>query len=285
MRTAEQGSVRRLTSRLPRNRLVFYGTAAFVTVLLLALFAPLLTGHDPETIDLASTRLSPDPSHWLGTDDVGYDVWSRLLFGLRTSMIVGFGAISIAIAVGTLLGLVAGYFGGSIDQVLSRFIDIVQTMPSLLVAIVVVSIVGPGLTTILFAIGFVSWPEAARLVRGQVLSIREANYITAARLLGVKDRVILRRHVLPGVLGPLSVAATFGAANAVLMEASLSFVGLGVRPPTPSLGSSVSSARSVDVLTNLPWVWVPPAIAIAIVVLAVNVLGDGLRDAVDPRVG
>jgi peptide/nickel transport system permease protein len=281
----EQVSPRRAAvRRFLRHRLAIVGVVMLATVLLLALFAPLLSPWPSNFIDFeVGARQPPSATHPLGTDVSGRDIWARVLYGGRTSTIVGFGAVSLYLVIGTLLGLAAGYYGGIIDQAIMRFTDTIMAIPPLLLIIVFVSVVGPSIGSVIIVIGLLGWPVAARLVRGQLLVLREAEYIIAARVVGVPDRSILFRHMLPNILGPLTVVATFGVATAVLLESSLSFLGLGVRPPEASWGNLITEAISPVVLTRLPWQWVPAAIAITATVLSVNFIGDGLRDAIDPK--
>ncbi len=233
--------------------------------------------------DYGNIRQPPSAEHPLGGDISGRDVWARVVHGARVSLIAGFGAMAVFVTIGTAIGLLAGAFGGWLDQGLMRFTDIILAIPPLLLIIVFISIVGPGLSSVIAVIGLVFWPATARLVRGQLLSLREAEFVTAARVVGVKERHIILRHMIPNIFGPLTVVATFGVAAAILIEASLSFLGLGVRPPTPSLGDMIVPARSPTILQDLPWIWVPAGIAIAVIVMSVNWIGDGLRDALDPR--
>jgi peptide/nickel transport system permease protein len=212
-------------------------------------------------------------------------VLARVLYGARTSLIVGLGAVALFLVIGTSLGLIAGFFGRAADVVIMRATEIVLSVPTLLLVIVFVSVVGPSLASVIAVIGLLGWPGTTRLVRGQVLSLREAEFITAARIIGATDRSIVLRHLLPNVMSPLIVIATFGVANAILLEAGLSFLGLGVKPPTASLGQMITAAMAPSVLHSLPWLWLPPGITIAVIVLAVNFVGDGLRDALDPRSG
>lgn len=249
----------------------------------LAVFAKLLAPLGPTTLSLESVAKAPGGSHWLGTDDVGRDVWARVAYGARTSIIVGIGAVAIALFIGVIVGLASGYFGKWVDTVLMRITDGVMSIPPLILVIIFISIVGPSLFSVVVVIALSTWPTSARLVRGQVLTIREQEYITAAKVIGVPTRKILTRHILPNLLGPLSVVATFGVSNAILVEAGLSFLGLGVRPPAASWGQMVNLAQSPDILLSKTWMWVPSAFMIVITVLAVNFVGDGLRKAVDPK--
>ncbi len=273
----------RAIQRFVRNRLAFVGTVTVVLLVLVAVVAPLLAPQSPTQPDLRAVRSSPSAAHWLGTDEVGRDVWSRLVYGTRTSLSVGFGAVAIAVAIGTVLGALAGFYGGWVDQVSMRLTDTVMSVPPLLMIIVFVSLVGPSLQTVILVIALMTWPGTARLVRGQFLTLRERDFVLAARVLGARDGRIILRHVLPNLLGPLSVVATFGVASAILLEAGLSFLGLGIKPPLSSWGVMINSGQSSNVLINLPWLWIPPAITISLTVLAVNFIGDGLRDALDPR--
>jgi peptide/nickel transport system permease protein len=274
---------KRALGRFRRNRLAAAGATVIVLLILVAFLAPLLAPQSPTQPDMRAVRAAPSASHWLGTDEVGRDVWSRLIYGARTSLSVGFGAVAIAVVIGTLLGGFAGFYGAWVDQVIMRVTDTVMSVPPLLMIIVFVSLVGPSLQTVIVVIALMTWPATARLVRGQFLTLREREFVLAARVLGAGDWRIIGRHVLPNLLGPLSVVATFGVASAILVEAGLSFLGLGIKPPLSSWGVMINSAQSSNVLINLLWLWVPPAVAISLTVLAVNFVGDGLREALDPR--
>ena len=253
-----------------------------LAVVLIALIAPLLA-VDPAGIDLKAVRQAPSWAHLFGTDLIGRDVFSRVVHGARTSLAVGMLAVTMYVALGTVLGSIAGYFGGWLDHLVMRLVDIVLSVPLLLMVVVFVSVVGPGLLSVITVIGLLGWPGTARLIRGQFLSLREEEFIMAARVVGASGPRIVARHMLPNAFAPLTVLATFGVATAILLEASLSFLGLGVRPPTPSWGNILFDAQSPTVLSDMPWLWLAPGLAIAITVLAVNFIGDGIRDAVDPR--
>lgn len=269
--------------RFIKHRLAVGGLVIMVVILFLAVFAPFVTLYDPIKVDLRAIRKPPDSNHWLGTDLIGRDVWSRIVYGGRISMGVGLGAVTIYVVIGTFLGALAGYFGGVIDGVVMRITEIFLTLPSLLVVIVFVSVVGPSVATVITVIGLLGWPQTARIVRGQVLGLREEDYVIAARMIGASTGRIITRHMLPNMAGALTVAATFGVATAVILEASLSFLGLGVQPPTPSWGGMLNDAHSPTVLVGAPWLWLSPGIAIAVTVLSVNFIGDGLTDAFDPH--
>lgn len=269
--------------RFLRHRLAIVGLVILSIMIVLAVLAPWIAPYDPTKLDLRALKQPPSLAHPFGTDTVGYDVFSRFVWGARTSLIVGFGAVAVSVTIGTTLGVLSGYYGGWIDAVISRVIEVLLSLPALLLVAIFVSVIGPSLQSVIIVIALLTWPQIARLVRGQYLVLRESEFITAARVIGAGDRKIMFRHLLPNVLGPLTVAATFYMAMAILLEASLSFLGLGVKPPAPSWGNMVALATNPNVLQNLPWVWVPAALAIALVVLAINFIGDGLRDAVDPR--
>jgi peptide/nickel transport system permease protein len=268
--------------RFARHRLAVAGLIIVIVAVIIAALLPLLT-LSPEAVDLRAVRQPPSAAHPLGTDLIGRDVLSRVVNGARTSLAVGILAVCLYVVIGTLLGALAGYFGGWLDHVVMRLVDIVLSVPLLLMVIVFVSVVGPGLLSVITVIGLLGWPGTARLVRGQLLSLRQEEFIVAARVVGASASRIVLQHLLPNALAPLTVLATFGVASAILLEASLSFLGLGVRPPTPSWGNILNDAQSPTVLSDMPWLWLSPGLAIAISVLAVNFIGDGIRDAVDPR--
>ena len=275
--------LRQVLRRFMFHRLAVAGSVVMALIILLAVAAPLVTGHDPLEIRLDSLRQAPSLDHWLGTALIGRDVWSRVIYGSRVSLAVGILAVALYTFIGSLLGAVAGYFGGLMDQIIMRLTDTLLSIPTLLMVMIFVSVIGPSLTSVIVVIGLLGWPRTCRLIRGQILAIREEEFVTAARAVGSNSLRIIIRHILPNAFGPLTVLSTFGIANAILLEASLSFLGLGVRPPTPSWGSMLNEAQSPAVLSGLPWLWMSPGLAIALTVLAVNFIGDGLRDAADVR--
>ena len=274
---------RQAIRRFLRHRLAMVGMVILALVALAAILLPLVTGLDPLKTDYGAIRQPPGAKHLLGADLSGRDVLARVVHGSRISLIVGFGAVALYLVVGTTLGMVAGFGGGIADQLIMRLTDTLLSIPLILLCIVFISVVGPGLGSVIAVIGLLGWPPTTRLVRGQLLSLREAEFITASRVVGVGGPGIVLRHLLPNIFGPLTVVATFGVAQAILLEASLSFLGLGVRPPVPSLGEMINAATAPSTLQGLPWVWLPPGIVIALLVLAVNFVGDGVRDALDPR--
>ena len=270
-------------ARFRRHRLALLGLALLVLFGLAAIFAGNLAGYDPNRGDLAQLRAAPSAKHLLGTDSAGRDVVARLLFGARISMSVGIVSVLISAAIGTLIGLQAGYVGGWVDNLLMRFTEVIMTFPVLFAVIVLVALVGPNVFNVILVIGVLGWTGLARLVRGQVLSLRETDYVLAARATGARDGRVLSLHILPGVLPYVMVASTLGMASAILTEAALSFLGLGVQIPISTWGNMLYSAQSLTVLQSMPWLWIPPGAAIALSVLAANFVGDGLRDALDPR--
>ena len=274
---------RQAIRRFLRHRLAIIGLLVLAFVAAVAVFLPLAVRLDPTATDYGAIRQPPGPGHPLGADQSGRDVWARLVYGSRISLLVGFGAVALYLAIGTALGMIACFLGGFADQLVMRATDTLLSIPILLLIIVFIAVVGPGLTSVIVVIALLGWPPTTRLVRAQLLSLREAEFVTAVRVVGVGNLGIVLRHLLPNIFGPLTVVATFGVAQAILLEASLSFLGLGVRPPVPSLGEMINAARAPSTLQGLPWVWLPPGIVIALLVLAVNFIGDGLRDALDPR--
>jgi len=268
--------------RFRRDRLFQVGAVLVVAVVLVALFAPFLAAFDPLTGDLQGYLLRPGTAgHLLGTDAQGRDVWSRVIYGARISLMVGLISQTVALATGVTLGLVAGYYGKSVDSVIMRLADVTLAFPTLLLLIAVAAAIRPSLPITFVLIGIVGWAGMARLVRGQVLVLRSAEYVQAAQALGAPARRILWRHLLPNVQAQVIVAATLGIAGAMMAEAALSFLGLGAQPPTPSWGAMVSDGR--DLLRVAPWVSFAPGLAIGLAVLGFNLVGDGLREAYDPR--
>lgn len=265
---------------LRRNPLGIAGLTIIILVTLLAIFAPLLSPHGP-TEQVARRLLEPSSDYLLGTDEFGRDIFSRVIYGSRISLYVGLISVSLALVGGGVLGLIAGYAGGRIDTLLMRLVDILFAIPSLVLAIVIAGLLGPSLTNAMIAIGIVYAPIYARLVRGEVLTVRNQLYIESARASGVGDLGMVVRHILPNITATLIVQTTLLLSTAILAEAALSFLGLGTQPPDPSWGTMLGSGRRYMELT--PWVAIAPGIAIVITVLGFNLLGDGLRDALDPR--
>src|SRR6186997_2367757 len=250
---------------------------------LAAIAAPIITNQDPLHIDLSQLLQRPSAAHWLGTDVQGRDIWSRLVFGARVSLTVGLISQGIALLLGVTLGLLAGYYGRWVDELVMRLADVTLAFPTLLLLIAMVAAFQPSMGVVFATIGVVGWAGIARLVRGQVLVVRQLEYVQAIRALGARDWRIMLQHVLPNVIAPVVIAATLGVAGAIMAEAALSFLGLGVPPPAPSWGSMIADGRDLDQLRRAPWTSVFPGIAIGAAVLGFNLLGDALRDALDPR--
>ncbi|RUS48607.1 oligopeptide ABC transporter permease [Cohnella sp. AR92] len=273
---------KQVSARFARNKPAVIGLAITLFLILVALLAPLLIPHSPYAVT-AFFSAPPSGEHWLGTDQVGRDVWSRLIMASRVSLLVGFSTVAIYVSLGTLIGLVSAYVGGWLDMIVMRITDMFMAFPFLMVILVVVSALGASLQTIICVLALFSWPTVARLVRSSVLSLKQLDYVKAGRALGLSAPRIVFRHLLPNAMGPIIVNATFGIANAILSEAGLSFLGMGVPPPTASWGNMLSDAQSLTVLTDQPWLWVPAGSMLLITVLAINFVGDGLRDALDPK--
>jgi ABC-type dipeptide/oligopeptide/nickel transport system permease subunit len=273
----------RATGHLRRDGRAWFGVAVILLIVIAAIAAPLLARHDPAAIDLTNQLQGPSSRHWMGTDIQGRDVWARLIYGARISLAVGLLSQGIALALGLVLGLVAGYYGKWVDEVVMRLADVTLAFPTLLLLIALVAALQPSLPVVFLTIGLVGWAGMARLVRGQVLVVRELEYVQAQRALGARDHRIIAMHVLPAVIAPVVIAATLGVAAAIMAEASLSFLGLGVQPPTPSWGAMIADGRDLSQLRGSPWTSLFPGLAIGFTVLGFNLLGDALRDALDPR--
>ncbi len=267
--------------RFRRNRFALAGGAIIITLFILSFLAPYLTSYEPDSLDLYHVLTPPSSAHWFGTDDLGRDVLTRVIYGARVSLKVGFIAVGIATAIGTVIGLVAGYYAGWIDSVLMRFVDIAMCFPVFLLILTVITLREPSIWNIMVIIGLTSWMGIARLVRAEVLSIRERDYIMAARALGASDSRIIFRHVFPNAMSPLLVSATLGVAGAILIESALSFLGIGVPPPTPSWGNILTSGK--EYLEFAWWLTLFPGLAITVTVLSYYLVGEGVRDALDPR--
>ncbi len=264
-----------------RNQLALAGGVVVIALTLAALLAPVIAPYDPAAYDVKQILLPPGVAHWLGTDQIGRDVLSRMLYGARISMAVGFVSVGIAVVVGTLIGTVAAYYGGRVDELLMRFVDLMLNFPRLFLLLTLIALLRPSIWVIMAVIGLTGWMGLARLVRGEILSLKEREFVLSARALGAPDPRIMFWHILPNALVPVLVSATLGVAGAILAESGLSFLGLGVQPPTPSWGNIL-----IDGKANIEiawWLSVFPGMAILVTVLAYNLLGEGLRDALDPR--
>jgi peptide/nickel transport system permease protein len=267
--------------RIRRNKLAITGAVVVLMLLIASLLAPWIAPHNPTQINAWQVLAPPSTSHWFGTDELGRDVFSRVLYGARISLKVGFVAIGIAIVLGSVVGLVAGYYGGWVDTVLMRCVDIMLCFPAFFLILAIITFLEPSIWYIMAVIGLTGWMGVARLVRAEVLTIREMDYVMAARCIGCSNLRIILRHILPNALSPVLVAATLGVAGAILTESSLSFLGIGVQPPTPSWGNILTSGK--DYIEFAWWLSLFPGLAILVTVLAYNLLGEGIRDALDPR--
>lgn len=271
----------RLWRRLSKRKSALVGLAVVLFMVFVAVFAPLLAPYDPAQQSWTAVRKAPSAAHWFGTDEAGRDMLSRIIWGARASLLAGLTSVGIAMAIGVPLGLAAGFLGGLVDGFISRFTDAMLACPFLILAIALAAFLGPSLTNAMLAIGITAMPLFIRLTRGQVLSIKAEDYVEAASAVGNPQWRIAVRHILPNILPQLMVQATLTIAAAIIAEASMSFLGLGLQPPAPSWGSMLNSAQRF--LSNAPWMALWPGIAIFATVLSFNLLGDGLRDALDPR--
>jgi peptide/nickel transport system permease protein len=277
----ESGPWRRAWLRLRRRHGALVGLAVVVLFIVLAVFAPWIAPQDPIAASWAAIRKAPSAQYWLGTDEIGRDVLSRVIWGTRASLLAGVVSVSISLLIGVPLGMAAGFLGGAVDAIISRITDAFLACPFLILAIALAAFLGPSLTNAMIAIGVSAAPIFVRLARGQVLSVKVEDYVEAARAVGNSPLRIALRHILPNITAPLIVQATLAIAAAVIAEASLSFLGLGQQPPAPSWGSMLNTAKNY--IDNSPWMAISPGVAIFLLVLSFNLLGDGLRDALDPR--
>ncbi|GGA93128.1 ABC transporter permease [Ornithinibacillus halotolerans] len=267
--------------QLRRNRFAIAGFVIILFFVLIAIFAPLITNHEPNKIVPLDRLQSPSAEHYFGTDDVGRDIFTRIAYGARISLMVGFFAVTGALIFGTLLGIIAGYYGRWVDMLISRIFDIMLAFPSILLAIAIVAILGPSLQNALIAIAIVNIPIFGRLIRSKVVSLREEEFIMAARAQGMKNGRILFHHILPNSVAPIIVQATLSFGTAILEAAALGFLGLGAQPPNPEWGAMLAASR--DFIQLAPWTLIFPGVSIMLVVLGFNLVGDGLRDALDPK--
>ncbi|MEK6684102.1 MAG: ABC transporter permease [Nitrospirota bacterium] len=281
MATPQRTPFKQFWRRFKGNRPAIAGGLIVLSVFVIALFAPVLSPYDPATIDVEKILTGPTQAHPLGTDELGRDILSRMIWGSRISLMVGFVAVGISILIGILIGAVAGYHGGWIDDVLMQFVDIMLSIPTFFLILAVIALVEPSIWNIMIVIGVTSWMGVARLVRGQFLALNEMDYVTAARALGAKDGRMIFFHILPNAMSPVYVSAVLGVAGAILIESSLSFLGLGVQPPTPSWGSIITGGK--DTIEIAWWISLFPGLAILFTVLGYNLLGEGLQDALNPR--
>ena len=268
---------------MKKNKLILIGTSILITLIIVSFIGPLFIKQDISSVDLYNISSPPSGEHLLGTDDLGRDVLARLLYGGRVSLLVGVFATILQVMIGTILGVLAGYFGGAIDAIIMRIVDIVMCFPFFIVAIALAAIVGPSVVNLIIIIAILSWTDIARIVRAEVLSIKERDFIMASKAIGFNNLDIILKHIIPNVLSSILVATTLSMATAILMEASLSFLGMGVKPPMPSWGNMLTAAQNMRTLSSEWWLWIPPGFMIIISVLAINFLGEGLRIKLDPK--
>jgi len=266
------------------HKLADVGLLVLVLEILCVVFLPIIFPLDPFSSNPAVFGRAPGPGHVLGTDSIGRDIFARLVYGGRTSLLVGLTSTMIALCFGTSLGLVAGYYRGWAEMTIMRLADIFMSFPSIVLILVLVALIGPSVWSVTIVIGVLGWTQFARLIHGGVLSVREKEYVESARAIGSSDFVIITKYVLVNCFAPILVAATFMTANAIIMESSLSFLGLGVQPPQASWGNLLYDAQSITVLSRRPWQWVPPGFILVLTVLSINFVGDGVRSALDPKI-
>ncbi len=269
--------------RFRRHHLALISLILLILIAVMAIGAPLFTRYDPDAMSLRDRALAPSSAHWLGTDNLGRDMWTRTVYGGRVSLEVGMAAAAISTVIGVILGAVSGYYGRMVDMVIMRITDVVMTFPPIIIMLTVAAIAGTGLANVILIIGGLRWPATTRLVRGQYLSLKNQEFVLAARTMGLPDWIIITRHILPNVMAPLMANITFAVSAAILAEAGLSFLGMGIPLPTPTWGNIMENARSLAILQDTPWMWMPAAVATLLTVLCINFVGDGLRDALDPQ--
>ncbi len=267
--------------RLLHNKLAMAGLVVVLLLFAVSLFAPAIAPYDPNAIDLKNILMPPGRGHFLGTDQLGRDILSRMIWGARISLKVGFVAVGIATLIGTILGTISGYYGGIVDMLIMRAVDLMLCFPSFFLILTVIAVLEPSIWNIMAVIGFTSWMGVARLIRAEILTIREREFILAARSQGAGDLRIIIKHIIPNAMAPVLVSATLGVAGAILTESALSFLGIGVQPPTPSWGNMLTAGK--DNLEYAWWLSLFPGVAILLTVLGYNLLGEGIRDALDPR--
>ena len=269
--------------KFKKNKLAVIGVFIILALVLLSVCAPLLTDYTISETDLFNIKMAPSSEHILGTDELGRDVFTRLLYGRRVSIIVGIASMTVQLVIGVIMGAIAGYFGGIADKIIMRIIDVIMCFPFFVIAVSVAAILGPGVKNLIIIIGFLMWPNIARIVRAEILSLKENDYIMAAKAMGLSSFEIIKNHILPNVMSPILVAATLAIANGILTEASLSFLGIGVKLPEPSWGNMLIAAQNIGTLQREWWLWIPAGSLIILMVLSINFVGDGLRDALDPK--
>ncbi len=269
--------------KFKKNKLAVIGVFIILILVLLSVCAPLLTDYTISETDLFNIKMAPNSEHILGTDELGRDVFTRLIYGGRVSIVVGVASMTLQLVIGVIMGAIAGYFGGIAEKIIMRIIDVIMCFPFFVIAISVAAVVGPGVKNLIIIIGFLMWPNIARIVRAEILSLKENDYIMAAKAMGLSSFEIIKSHILPNIMSPILVASTLAIANGILTEASLSFLGIGVKLPQPSWGNMLIAAQNIGTLQREWWLWIPAGSLIILMVLSINFVGDGLRDALDPK--
>jgi len=276
--------------RLKRNKLAITGLYILIAMVLISFIGPFFSSYNLTDYSVGERMLGPSAKHWLGTDDLGRDVLTRLMYGGRISLLVGIVAVAIEIVIGATLGVLAGFYGGITDGIIMRIVDIILCIPALPMYIIIGAILSDlkfppkyRIFVVMFVIGVLAWPGLCRLVRGQILTLREQDFMQATEALGLRDRRKMFKHLLPNTFPQIIVSATLGIGGAIMSESALSFLGMGVMPPTPSWGNMIQCVRDLYTLQNRPWLWIPPGMFIFLTIMAINLFGDGLRDALDPK--
>lgn len=271
-------------SKLKEHKMAMAGLVVLVLEILCVVILPIVLRLDPYTSDYTAFSQGPSANHWLGTDAIGRDIFARLMYGGRTSLLVGLVSTAISCLIGVPLGLIAGYFKGKAEIVIMRIADVFMSFPSIVLILVLVSVLGPSVWSVTMVIGVLGWTQFARLIYANVLSVSEKEYVESAKAIGTSHFEIITKYILPNSFAPILIAITYQMASAILMESSLSFLGMGVQPPGASWGNMLYDAQSITVLSQKLWIWLPPGIALLLTVLSINFLGDGVRDALDPKI-
>lgn len=271
-------------NRFKKNKLAMIGTVLILMLVIFSIVAPLIISKDINKVDLMNISMSPSKEHILGTDEMGRDVFSRLVYGGRVSLTVGMLGMLIQIFIGTTLGIIAGFYGGVVDSIIMRIVDVFMCFPFFVIAIAMAAILGPNIWNVIIIIGVLSWTGIARIVRAEILKLKKSEYIEAAHALGIKNIRILLKHLLPNIIPSVIVASTLSIASGILTEASLSFLGMGVKPPQPSWGNMLAAAQNMRTLQSEWWLWIPPGLCVFSTVMSINFMGDGMRDFLDPNV-
>lgn len=284
MKKENESYLSEVISKLTEHKMAMAGLVVILLEIILVVVLPLVLKLNPYDSDYTAFFATPDSVHILGTDAIGRDVFARLVYGGRTSLLVGFCSTIISCAIGVPLGLIAGYFRGKTEIAIMRVADVFMSFPSIVLILVLVAVIGPSIWSVTLVIGVLGWTQFARLIYANVLSVSEKEYVESARAIGTPDLKIITQYILPNSFAPILIAITFQMASAILMESSLSFLGMGVQPPGASWGNMLYDAQSITVLSKRLWIWMPPGIALLVTVLSINFLGDGIRDALDPKI-